>query len=146
MTSFKNVTQLRLHHEFNPLHRSCRVFVDQGHITRREVYELPPPSRIGNFHAQNTVRKTECPSPLGNRTATRDRPGQQRALTRRRAMKGLSDEVFEAGGSTVQGMTPDSRMRSNGAKKDYRKGMIVASENAASLYAAVEDAAAFPTS
>src|SRR3981081_1248371 len=75
-------------------------------------------------------------------TALPHATGQQRPLTRRRAMKSLSDDVFEAGGSTVQGMTPDSRMRSNGAQKDYRKGMIVASENAVSPYAADADAAA----
>ena len=139
---FKNVTQLHLHHEFDPLHRSCGVFVDQGHVTRRQVYEFPPPSRVGNFHAQNTVRKTERPSPLCDRTAACDRPGQDRALARWRAMKSFSDDVFQAGGSTVQGMTPKSRMRSNGDRKDYRKETIVASENAASLYAAVEAPAA----
>jgi hypothetical protein len=102
----------RLHHEFNPLHRSRGILIDQGQITRRQVYEFPPPSRVGNFHAQNTVGTTQRPSPLGDRTATRDRPGQHRALACTRATKRFGDDVFQVGGSTVQGMTPDSRMRS----------------------------------
>jgi len=135
MTSPKNLAQLCLHHEFNALHRSRGILVDQGHITRRQGCEFPPPSRVGNFHSQNTVGKTERPSPLGHRTATCDRPGQQHALARRRAMKSFGDDGFQAGGSTVQSMTP-------GSPNAIRTMMIVASENPASLYDAAEAAAA----
>ena len=103
---------LRLHHEFNSLHRSRGVLVDQGQVTRRQAGEFPPPSCVRNFHSQNTVGKTQRPSPIGNRTATRHRPGQQRALACRRAMKSFGDDGFQAGGSTVQDTTPDSRTRS----------------------------------
>ena len=99
------------HHEFNPLHRSRGIFVDQGQITRRQVDEFPPPSRVRNFHPQNAVGKTQRPSPVSHRTAARDGPRQKRTFACRRAMKSSGDDGFEAGGSAVQGMTPDSRTR-----------------------------------
>jgi len=132
---------LRLHHEFNPLDRSRGILVDQNHITRRQVGEFPTPSRISNFHMQNTVGKTQRPSPLGHRTTTRDRPRQQRALARRRAMQSFGDDGFEARGSTVQGMAPESQTR----PEQQSEGIIVASENVASLYQARAYAAAAAT-
>ncbi len=136
-------SRLRLHHEFNSLHRSRGVLVDQGHITRRQVGEFPLPSPVGNFHSQNAAGKTQRPSPIGHGTATRDGPGQQRALARRRAMKSFGDDGFQAGGSAIQGMTPESGTRS---KRRFgtamRTTMIVASENVTSLCEAAAYAAA----
>src|SRR6266849_4285287 len=63
-------------------------------------------------------------------------------------MKSSGDDVFQAGGSTVQGTTPRSRTRPKRRlvtaieKTIGKKEMIVASENTASVYAAVEAAAA----
>jgi len=124
-----------LHHEFDSLDRNRGIFVDQRQITRRQVGEFPAPSRVGNFHTQNTVGKAQRPSPLGHRTATRDGPSQQRALPGRPAPKSFGDDGFEACGSTVQDVT--SKV-ANAIRKAIggNKGTIVASENVASLHQA----------
>ncbi len=116
--------QLRLHHEFNSLHRSRGILIDQRHVTRRQVREFAPPSRVGNLDSQNTVRKTQRPGPLGDSTATGDRPRQQGALGRRRAMKSFSNDVFQAGGSTVQAMTPESRTRSEQRSENVQNPIL----------------------
>jgi len=128
----KDFDNLILHHEFDSLDRNRGIFVDQRQITRRQVGEFPAPSRVGNFHTQNTVGKAQRPSPLGHRTATGDGPSQQRALPRRPAPKSFDDDGFEAVGSTVQDVT--SKV-ANAIRKAIggNPATIVASENVASL-------------
>src|SRR5580658_41634 len=97
------ISSSRLHREFNPLDRSRRVLVDQGQVTRCQVGEFPPPSSVGNFHPQNNVAKTQRTRPVSQRTATRDRPSQLRALVLWRVLQSFCDDGFEARGSTIQG-------------------------------------------
>jgi len=90
-------------HEFNPLYGRRRILVDHCQITRRKVHEFPTPSGVGNFHSKNTIGEAQGAGAIRDRAATRNGPGEARALARRRATKCFRDHGFEAGGSVVQG-------------------------------------------
>src|SRR5882724_2779639 len=104
--------RLALHHKFNPTDRRRGISVDRSQVARSKRRQLLAPSRVGYFHSENTRRKNDCPCPLGHGAAAGNRPCEQRTLLRRRKMKSLSDNGFQAGSCKFQwGLLQDQNDR-----------------------------------